>query len=167
MVVKFLKGAWILNPPRSQTVLTWDLSIVLRALQSLPFEPLHLAILRPMLLKTTLLLALESVKRVGDLQALSVSASCLEFWSNYCKVVLKPRQDYVPMVLKTQFRAQVITLLALPAADGEQGPNPLCLVRALRVYIECSSLFRQSEQLLVCFGGHSKGLPIFKQRISP
>lgn len=30
-----------------------------------------------------------SVKRVGDVQALSVSASCLEFWPNDCKVVFK------------------------------------------------------------------------------
>ncbi|XP_016424125.1 adhesion G protein-coupled receptor E1-like [Sinocyclocheilus rhinocerous] len=81
---------------------------------------------------TALLLALASVKRVGDLQAL----------------------------------AQILTLLALPAADGEQGLNPFCPVRALRAYIERSGLFRQSEQLFVCFGGRCKGLPVTKQRLS-
>ncbi len=29
LIVKFLKGAWRLNPPRPQTVPSWDLSIVL------------------------------------------------------------------------------------------------------------------------------------------
>ncbi len=83
--------------------------------------------------KTALLLAVASVKSVGDLQALSVSASCLEFGPSDCKVILWPRSGYVPKVLTTPFRAQVISLLALPASDGEQGPNLLCPVRAMRV----------------------------------
>lgn len=48
----------------------------------------------------------------------------------------------------------------------KQTPHPLCLVQALRVYIEHSSQFRQSEQLFVCFRSHSKGLPATKQRLS-
>ncbi len=39
-------------------------------------------------------------------------------------------------------------------------------VRALRIYIERSAPFRQSEQLFVCFGGHTKGSPVTKQRLS-
>ncbi len=120
----------------------------------------------PMSLKTALLLALASVKQVGNLQALSVSASCLEFGPNDCKVVLQPRSGYVPKLLSTPFRAQINSLLALPVADGEQGPNFLCPVRELRVYVEHSRLFRQSEQLFVCVGGHLKGLPVTKQRLS-
>ncbi|XP_058624674.1 uncharacterized protein LOC131536051 [Onychostoma macrolepis] len=86
-------------------------------------------------------------------RALSVSASCLEFGPNDCKVVLRQK-------------GQVFTLLALPAADGEQDSNLLCPVKALRVYFKHSSLFRKSEQLYVCFGGCSKGLPATKQRLS-
>lgn len=89
----------------------------------------------------------------------------LEFGPNDCKVVLKPRCGYVPKELSTPFRAQVITLLALPMTDSEQGPN-CAPVRALRVYVEYSDLFRQSEQLFVCFGGCSKGLHVTKQRLS-
>ncbi len=55
-------------------------------------------------IQATLLLALASVKRVGDLQVLSVSASCLGFGPNDCEVVLKPRHGYVPKVLSTPFR---------------------------------------------------------------
>ncbi|KAL0204548.1 hypothetical protein M9458_002566, partial [Cirrhinus mrigala] len=107
-----------------------------------------------------------SVKRMGDLQALSVSPSCLEFGPGDSKVILKPRHGYVPKVPSTPFRAQVITLSALPSSEEDQELNLLCLVRALRTYIERSASFRQSEQLFVCFGGRNKGHPVTKQRLS-
>lgn len=111
-----------------------------------------------------LVLALASVKGLGDLQTLSVGISCLEFGPNDYKIILKPRQGYVPKVLSTSFRAQVITLLVLPIAEGEQGSNQP--VRAFRVYLERSSLFRQSEDLFICFKGCHKGLPVTKQQLS-
>ncbi len=79
-----------------------------------PFESLHFSSLRVLSLKTALLLALASVKRLGDLQALYVNPACLEFGPNNSKVILKPRLGYVPKVLSTQFRAQVIALSTLP-----------------------------------------------------
>ncbi len=39
-VVRFLRGARRLNPPRPPSIPSWDLSLVLRALQQGPFEPL-------------------------------------------------------------------------------------------------------------------------------
>ncbi len=119
-VVRFLKGARRLNPPRPLTVPTWDLPTVQRALKGPPFEPLQSTNLRSLSLKTALLLALASVKRVGDLQALSISPACLEFGPNDSKVVLKPRHGYVPKVLSTPFRAQVITLSALPPSEEDR-----------------------------------------------
>ncbi|XP_048019539.1 uncharacterized protein LOC125250806 [Megalobrama amblycephala] len=166
LVIRFLRGARRLNPPRPLTVPTWDLSLVLRALKGTPFEPMGSADLRPLTLKTALLLALASVKRVGDLQVLSVSPACLEFGPGDSKVVLKPRHGYVPKVLSTPFRAQVISLSALPPSADEQELELLCPVRALRTYVERSQPFRQSDQLFVCFGGRTKGSPVSKQRLS-
>ncbi len=166
LVVRFLKGSRRLNPPHPLTVPTWDLSTVLRALKGPPFEPLQSVDLRPLSLKTALLLALASVKRMWDLQALSVSPTCLEFGSNDSKVILKPRHGYVPKVLSTPFRAQVISLSALPPSDEDQELNLFCPVRALRIYLERSTPFRQSEQLFVCFGDRTKGHPVTKQRFS-
>ncbi|KAL0147058.1 hypothetical protein M9458_057582, partial [Cirrhinus mrigala] len=40
LVVRFLKGARRVNPPRPQIVPSWDLSIALRGLRGPPFEPL-------------------------------------------------------------------------------------------------------------------------------
>ncbi|KAI2660051.1 Alpha-1,2-mannosyltransferase MNN22 [Labeo rohita] len=129
-------GSRRLNPPHPITVPSWDLPIVLRALRSPPFETLHSIDLRPLTLKTALLLALASVKRIGDLQALSVNPACLEFGPNDSKVVLKTKQGYVPKVLSTPFRAQVITLLVLSPSEQDQDFNLLCPVRALRTFIE-------------------------------
>ncbi|KAL0151578.1 hypothetical protein M9458_053095 [Cirrhinus mrigala] len=142
LVVRFLKGSRRMNPSRPHTIPTWDLSTVLRALKSSPFEPLSDADLKTLTLKSALLLALVSVKRIGDLQALSISPSCLEFGPGDSKVILKPRHGYVPKVPSTPFRAQVVTLSALPSSEGDQ--------EALRM---------KSDQLFVCFGGRNKGQP--------
>ncbi|KAL0172543.1 hypothetical protein M9458_032854, partial [Cirrhinus mrigala] len=142
LVVRFLKGSRRMNPSRPHTIPTWDLSTVLRALKSSPFEPLSDADLKTLTLKSALLLALVSVKRIGDLQALSISPSCLEFGPGDSKVILKPRHGYVPKVPSTPFRAQVVTLYALPSSEGDQ--------EALRM---------KSDQLFVCFGGRNKGQP--------
>ncbi len=64
-VTQFLRGARRMNPPRPRTVPPWDLPTVLRALEGPPFEPLQSSSLRVLSFKTTLLLALASVKRVG------------------------------------------------------------------------------------------------------
>jgi len=99
-----------MNPPCPRTVPPWDLPTVLRAVKGPPFELLQSMSLSALSLKTALLLALASVKEVGHLQALSINPACLEFGPNDSKVVLKQRLGYVPKVLSTPFRAQVIAL---------------------------------------------------------
>ncbi len=72
--------------------------------------PLESAPERILTLKFTLLLALTSLKRVGDLQALSVSEICMDFAPGLVKVTLRPRPGYIPKVLSTSFHSQVVTL---------------------------------------------------------
>lgn len=86
------------------------------------------------------------------MHALSVSESCADFGSNDCKVVLKLRKGYVPTELSTQFRAQVITLSAFPPSEAREDPppQPLCPVRALRNYVECTRQFRLSKNSSLC-----------------
>ncbi len=93
-----MKGARRMNPSRSPLVPSWDLSIILAGLQRGPFEPLDSVELKFLSLKTALLTALTSIKRVGDLQAFSVSEECLVFGPVHSHVVLKPRPGYVPKV---------------------------------------------------------------------
>ncbi len=121
-VVQFIRGARRINPPRPRTVPPWDLPTILRALKGPLFEPLQSTSLRSLSFKSALLLALASVKQVGDLQALSINS--LEFGPNDSKVVLKLRLGYVPKVLFTPFRAQVIALFVFFHFDGGLGSVP-------------------------------------------
>ncbi len=65
LVVSFLKGARRLHPPRPPSVPPWNLEVVLRALSQPPFEPLVSVDLKERSLKTALLLALASAKRIS------------------------------------------------------------------------------------------------------
>ncbi len=86
MVSAFMHGVRRLRPVRPIAVPSWDLSVVLEGLVAAPFEPLESAPERIMTLNVTLLLVLISLKRVGDLQALSVSEICMEFAPGLVKV---------------------------------------------------------------------------------
>ncbi len=170
MVSVFMRGVRRLRPVRPIAVPSWDLSVVLEGLVVAPFEPLESAPDRILTLKVTLLLALTSLKRVGDLQALSVSEMCMDFAPGLVKVTSRPRSGYVPKVLSASFRSQVVTLHSFhppPFASGEdERLHMLCPVRALKIYVDRSSHWRKSPQLLVCFGAGRRGLATSKHRIS-
>ncbi len=166
LVVRFLKGARRLNPPRPPSIPSWDLALVLRALQIAPFEPLQSADLRILSMKTLLLVALASIKRVGDLQAFSVDESCQEFGPGDGHVVLSPRPGYVPKVPTTPFRDQVVSLQELPLEEADPALALLCPVRALRLYTDRTQSLRTSDQLFVCYGGQQKGKAVSKQRMA-
>ncbi len=118
-VVRFLRGARRLNPPRPPSIPSWDLSLVLRALQQGPFEPLQTVEPKFLSMKTLLLFALASIKRVGDLHAFSVDDSCLQFGPADSQIILRPRPGYVPKVPTTPFRDQVVSLQALPPEEAD------------------------------------------------
>ncbi len=166
LIVRFLRGARRLNPSRPTLMPSWDLSIVLAGLQRGPFELLDSVELKYLSAKTALLTALTSIKRVGDLQAFSVSEECLVFGPDYSHVVLRPRPGYVPKVPTTPFRDQVVNLQALPSEEADPALALLCPVRALRIYVDCTRSFRSSEHLFVCYGGQQKGKAVSKQRLA-
>ncbi len=146
LVIRFLRGARRLNPPRPHLVPSWDLPSVLTALKGNPFEPLQSVELRFLSLKTVLLAALAMVNRVGDLQAFSVDDLCLEFGPGNSHVVLIPRPGYVPKVSTTPFRDQVVKLQALPQEEADPVVALLCPVLALHIYVQdtCALLLLSS-----------------------
>ncbi len=123
---------------------SWDLALVLRALITAPFEPLQSVELKFLSMKTLLLTALASIKRVGNLQAFSVDDSCLEFGPADSSATLRPRPGYVPKVPTTPFRDQVVNLQALPLEKADPALALLCPVRALRQYTDRTQSFRTS-----------------------
>ncbi len=166
LIVRFLKGARRMNPSRPPLVPSWELSIVLAGLQRGPFEPLDSVELKFLSLKTALLTALTSIKRVGGLQAFSVSEECLVFGPVYSHVVLRPRPGYLPKVPTTPFRDQVVNLQALPSEEADPALALLCPVRALRIYVDHTRCVRSSEQLFFCHRGQQKGKAVSKQRLA-
>ena len=117
----------ILRPP------AWDLSRVLRFLNSSHFEPLSQASLRALSQKTLFLLALATAKRVGELQALSFVVTF---------VALDACLSYVPQfVAKSESLTRSIprSFLVKSLSDFAAGLDDdllLCPVRALRIYLD-------------------------------
>ncbi|GAA6064850.1 uncharacterized protein LOC113078200, partial [Tachysurus ichikawai] len=161
LVTRFLRGARRLRPGTRPRVPVWDLAVVLAALSEPPFEPLTEVALR-------LLLAISSLKRIGDLQALSVAPSCLEFAPGMARVFLYPKPGYTPKVPSAPSRPVVLQAFCPPpfTAPEQERQNRLCPVRALVTYLHRTSPWRKSEQLLVCYGPNRKGFPATKQTLS-
>ncbi len=156
LVSSFMHGVKRLRP----SFPSWVLSVVLKGLLELLFEPLGSATERIRTLKVTLLLVLASFKCVGDLQALPVSESCTEFAPGLVKAFLRSRPGYVPKVFNTSFYSQVVVLQAFSPSSLSEGDDLhlLCPVRALKMYVDRSSQRCKSLQLLVCFGAGRRGL---------
>ncbi len=168
LVIRFLRGALRMRPPVRSRVPTWDLAVVLGALCKPPFEPIEEISDRHLSLKTTFLLAITSLKRVGDLQALSVAPSYLDFAPGLAKVFLYPRAGYTPKVPTTAPRPVVLQAFHPPPfRDSDQAKlNCMCPVRALDTYVHRATQWRRSDQLLVCVGPPRRGLPASKHTIS-
>lgn len=165
LVARFLKGALRLRPPRRSRVPTWDLPLVLQALCDAPFEPLLTADVSWLSMKTAFLLAVTSTKRVGELHALSVSRDCLQWHPDDSGVTLWPNPSFLPKTLSSTFINQPFSLAAFEADRG-RGSEPLCPVRALRVYVSRTEGFRLSDALFLCHTGPRRGLALSKQRLS-
>ncbi len=94
----------------------------------------------------------------------------MDFAPGLVKVILRPRPGYVPRVLSASFRFQVVMLHSFhppPFASGEdERLHMLCPVRALKIYVDRSKLWRKSPQSLLYFGAGRRGLATSKHRIS-
>ena len=133
-IKRFLKGCVRLRPVMRTVVPSWDLQLVLRALCWAPFEPLAQVPLKVLSMKTALLLALSSAKRVGDLCALSVSESCMSIAGDASRATLRPNAAFVPKVVSSAYRSRVIVLegFSLPPHGNEEEERLHCLCRCMR-----------------------------------
>ncbi|KAI2665149.1 hypothetical protein H4Q32_021359 [Labeo rohita] len=116
----------------------------------------------------TVLLALTSLKRVGDLQALSVAPSHLDFAPGMAKAFLYPRPGYVPKVPSSAPRPVILQAFCPPPFQDmdQQKLNCMCPVRALDTYVHRAAVRRRVDQLFVCYGPPKRGLPASKQTLS-
>ncbi len=122
-VIRFLRGASKNKSFTPPSITSWDLSLVLTALQQGLFEPLQTVEPKFLSMKTLLLLALASIKRVGDLHAFSVDNSCLQLGPADSQIILRPRPGYMPKVEVSQVMPG-----SEPARAAPGGRPSLCFV---------------------------------------
>ena len=133
--------------------------MVLEGLVEAPFKPLESAEAKNLSLMVAFLLAITSLRRVGYLQVLSKSHGCLEFAPGDIKAILHPRPGYVPKV-----PSNVATVLQVfhPPPHVTADDLICSALSELSRFVQRSSSWRKSDQLLVCFGLSKKGLPAFQ-----
>ena len=167
LVRQFMKGANHLRPVSKSLVPSWDLALVLDSLSRPPFEPLEGLELKLLSLKTALLLALVTAKRVSDIHALSTSAECMRF--NGCaRVVMKTNPAFLPKNrLATPVPVELAAFCPPPfASEEDRRRHNLCPVRALRMYLDKTEVVRKTTQLFVSWDPKTVGQPISKVRLS-
>ncbi len=140
LVTRFIRGALRLRPPIRSHVPPWDLAVVLEALCRPPFEPIEEISDHHLTLKVTFLLAISSLKRVGDLQALSVAPTHLDFAPGMAKAFLYPRTGYVPKVPSSAPRPIVLQAFCPPPFREPDQQN-------LSVCVQCEHWTHMSTEL--------------------
>lgn len=170
LIRRFMKGARRLRPPSKLVMPSWDLPLVLRALSEAPFEPLEGIGMKLLTLKTALLIALVSAKRVSELQAFSTHSLCMAFNEGRTTVTLRLNPAFIPKVIDSPYVGQAFELRSFYpppfSSPEEERLHSLCPVRALRVYLDRTKGIRKSDQLFISWAPPHTGKPVSKQRIS-
>lgn len=135
-----------LSRPASRTLFPgWNLPWVLTYLNSEKFEPLGLAPMRELTLKTCFLLALATASRVSELHALSASADYLQFRSDG-SVTLITRPGFVAKNRLPSVPPSPMVVQRLPAQNAQEHlQDP---VRALKKYIRRTKQKRTPDSRL-------------------
>ena len=94
-------------------------------------------------------------------------SACMQFMPGDAGIVLKPNPAFMPKVVDSVTPFELKAFYPPPfASPRQQKLNELCPVRALRIYIERTRGFRESDQLFVSWMKPRMGKPITKQRLS-
>jgi integrase len=136
---------------------SWDLSLVLQVLTKPPFENLGEADLSYVTLKTVFLLALASGRRRGEIHALQHRIQRKEDWS---EVTLFPDPRFIPKTKLAGQGAKAFAPLTLKSLSCQLGRDlkddrSLCVVRALRFYLDKTKAIRKGRKRL--FIAYKKG----------
>ncbi|XP_066431206.1 uncharacterized protein [Eleutherodactylus coqui] len=166
-VRRFLKGAERLRPFVRETFPTWDLNIVLTSFCQSPFEPLSQLSLRLLTLKVTLLVAITSARRIGELQALQCIEPYMVIQDD--RITFKLDPAFLPKVVSKFHREQTITLPSFcqnPRNEKEREFHNLDVRRAVLAYLEATRSFRKNNNLFIQFQGPAKGKTATKSTIA-
>ncbi len=111
--------------------------------QGSPFEPLEQADLKIQ----------DSFTARPNLYEVGRRVACIRFTKKKSKVILRPNPAFVPKVIKPGYSRMEIEIQAFhpPLSESPRigDLQHLCPTRALRIYLEKTQVFRQSENLFV------------------
>ena len=150
------------RPKSSRNLPKWNLSVVLNELTKAPFEPMKDTDLKHLTLKTAFLLALASGKRRSEIHAwVANKVSNLGQWE---KVALFPSSDFIAKNQLAREGSQSMTPVTIPAlttiVDRQfKEDRSLCLVRALRYYLDRTKDLRGSQSVSFCLFPSRKETP--------
>ena len=131
---------------------SWNLSLVLHQLTKAPFEPLREASLKHLTFKTVFLLALGSGKRRSEIHAWQHKN--IRHQSDWSKVSLFPSPSFLSKNQLAKEGLESVAPVVIPALAPTldrslKSDRSLCLIRALRYYLDRTSDIRQDKQLVL------------------
>ena len=159
-VGKFMKGAFIKNPPTKNLLPSWDLQLVLKMLRGPPFEPLRLCPLKWLTLKTVFLVAIVSARRCSEIQALG--RVCPYFRKEATGVRVRPVPGFLSKTATPWHLGQDILLPEFRQVKA------LCVKRSIMEYIKRTKdkIGEEEIHLFVAHGGKCKYKAVTKRTIS-
>ena len=148
LVVRLMKGVFNSRPPVKKTFPSWSVSKVIETLKA--WSPAGSLSLRCLTLKTVMLLALATGKRVSSLYLLSIKKGYIQFSDS--KVVLQ--FDGLEKHSRPEFSGAPVVLQSF-----NEDPR-ICPVFYLRYYLKKTKDIRKSDRLFVCVNApHSAPKP--------
>jgi hypothetical protein len=130
---QLLKGLEIAQPRKSFVIPSWDLGVVMNALQGAPFEPLGSASLKELTYKTVFLLAMASGGRRSELQALMFDDNYCSFAPYGAQVKLSFNPSFIRKNQRVTETNAPLVIPAIPTGKTQFG-HINCPVRALKYY---------------------------------
>ena len=153
------------RPNGQRGIPSWNLSLVLHQLTKAPFELIKGASLKYLTFKTVFLLALGSGKRRSEIH--NWQNKNIRHHSDWSKVSLYPSPSFLSKNQLAKEGPDSVAPVVIPALAPTlnkflKSDKSLCLVRALRYYLDRTSDLRQNKKLV--FASFKKG---FDKDISP
>ena len=151
------------RPPVVSSILPWDLRLVLDCLTKSPFEPLALASLKLLSLKTVFLVALASGSRRSELHALEFKSFKRSKQDGMEFVSFSPLLGFLAKnQAPTDSGSRTITIPSLKNFLGpdlrDTSDRSLCPVRSLKYYIEATKNMREGKtRLFISFKPNKQG----------
>jgi len=140
-----IEGMHNVAPPTRKIWPSWDLNIVLDALNQRPYEPILSASLRDATTKAAFLIAVASARRCSELHALAIGSHIV---FSRRGATLYFRSKFLAKNERSNFRSAPISLPKLDKLSGNRRLS--CPVRALKWYISKTQLVRGDiEQLFI------------------